>query len=147
MQAGDRLSLEQMQALLEASDGIGFQGRNREEVYGWVDQTLRQIEFGELPRNGRGIVRRYVEKMTGLSRAQVTRLVAIFQSGEAVKPKAYRRHRFQKRYTGTDGRQPLTGGLTDALRFGGDREDEHASRWQDVRNSGGFVWAHEWVWR
>ena len=102
MQAGERLSLEQMQALLEASDGIGFQGRNREEVYGWVDETLRQIEFGELPRNGRGIVRRYVEKMTGLSRAQVTRLVAIFQSGEAVKPKAYRRHRFQKRYTGAD---------------------------------------------
>ena len=45
------------------------------------------------------------------------------------------------------GRQPLTGGLTDALRFGGYGEDERASCWQDVRNSGGFVQAHEWLWR
>lgn len=45
------------------------------------------------------------------------------------------------------GRQPLTGGLTDALRFDGDGEDEHASCWQDGRNSGGFVRAHEWPWR
>lgn len=102
MQAGERLSLEQMQALVEASDAIGFEGHNREEVYGWVDQTLRQIRFGELRRKSRGIVRRYVQKMTGLSRAQVTRLVTVYQSGETVKAKVYRRHRFPKRYTGAD---------------------------------------------
>jgi hypothetical protein len=102
MQAGDRLSLEQMQAFLEASDGMGFEGRNREEVYGWVDQTLRQIGFESLKRSGRGIVRRYVCKMTGLSRAQVTRLLTLYLTGEPVKAKAYRRHRFGKRYTGAD---------------------------------------------
>ncbi len=102
MQAGERLSLEQMQAFLEASDGIGFAGRNREEVYGWVDQTLRQIRFESLKRSGRGIVRRYVSKMTGLSRAQVTRLLKVYTQGEPVKPKAYRRHRFRKRYTVLD---------------------------------------------
>lgn len=102
MQAGERLSLEQMQAFLEASDGMGFEGRNREEVYGWVDETLRQIRLEGLKRSGRGIVRRYVGKMTGLSRAQVTRLLKLYLNGEAVKPKAYRRHRFRKRYTGAD---------------------------------------------
>lgn len=44
-------------------------------------------------------------------------------------------------------RQPLTGGLTEALRFGGHGEDERASCLQDVRNSGGSVRAHEWRWR
>jgi len=69
-------------------------------------------------------LRRYVKKMTGLSRAQVTRLVAIYQGGEAVKPKAYRRHRFPKRYTGADvellatvdeGHQTLSGPATQKL--------------------------------
>jgi transposase InsO family protein len=102
MDAGERLSLEQMKAFVEASDGMGFEGRNREEVYGWVEQTLRQIRFQDLKRGGRGIVRRYVGKMTGLSRAQVTRLLTLYRKGEAVKPKAYRRRGFRKYYTGGD---------------------------------------------
>ena len=35
MEAAERLSLEQPQAFLAASDGVGFEGRNRAEVYGW----------------------------------------------------------------------------------------------------------------
>jgi hypothetical protein len=31
MQAGEKLSLEQIRAFLEASEGVGFKGRNREE--------------------------------------------------------------------------------------------------------------------
>ena len=73
MQAGESLSLEQIRAFLEASDELGFKGRNREEVYSWVNQTVRNQRYPDLKRSGRGLVRRYVEKMTGLSRAQVTR--------------------------------------------------------------------------
>ena len=74
MQAGEKWSLEQIRAFLEASDGLGFEGRQREEVYGWVNQTLRQQGYQDLKRGGRGLLRRYVEEMTGLSRAQTTRL-------------------------------------------------------------------------
>jgi hypothetical protein len=42
MQAGEKWSLEQIRAFLEASDGVGLEGRQPEEVYGWVNQTLRQ---------------------------------------------------------------------------------------------------------
>jgi len=102
MQAGERLSLEQIRAFLEASDEVEFQGRNREEVYGWVNQALRQQGYQDLKRRGRGLVRRYMEKMTGLSRAQVTRLVTQYLGGDEVKPKAYRRQRFPQRYTRED---------------------------------------------
>ena len=71
MQDTRKLSLEQIQAFLEGSEEVGFEGRNREEVYGWVNQTLRQQGYEELKRSGRGLVRRYLEKMTGLSRAQI----------------------------------------------------------------------------
>ena len=102
MQAGERLSLEEIRAFLEASTGLGFQGRQREEVYQWVNQTLRQIRYQDLKRSGRGLVRRYVSKMTGLSRAQTTRLLTLYLKGEEVKLQPYRRHRFRKRYTGAD---------------------------------------------
>ena len=102
MEAAERLSLEQIQAFLVASDEVGFAGRNRAEVYGWVNQVLCQQQYERLNRRGRGLVRRYVEKMTGLSRAQVTRLITRYLRGEEVKPKTYRRHRFPRRYTRED---------------------------------------------
>ena len=102
MQTSERLSLEQIQAFLEGSGEVGFKGQNREEVYGWVNRTLRQQRYGELKRSERGWVRRYVEKMTGLSRAQTTRLIAGYVRGDEVKPQPYRRRRFPQRYTRED---------------------------------------------
>src|SRR4026209_1964939 len=102
MQAGERMSLEQIRALLEASDEVEFACRNREEVYSWMNQTLQQLRYQELKRSGRGLVRRYVAKMTGLSRAQVTRLVAMYARGQEVKTKAYRRGGVSQGGTGED---------------------------------------------
>jgi transposase InsO family protein len=102
LQAIKVLSPEEIRAFLEAADGVGFEGRNREEVYGWVNQMLRQQRYEGLPRSGRGLIRRYLEKMTGLSRAQVTRLIALYQQGEEVKPRPYQRHRFARQYTRED---------------------------------------------
>jgi transposase InsO family protein len=102
MEVKENLSLEQIRAFLEGSEEVGFKGRNREEVYEWVNQTLRGRCYQELKRHDRGLVRRYVEKMTGMSRAQITRLVTVYLSGEEVKAKPYRRHRFTQRYLRED---------------------------------------------
>jgi transposase InsO family protein len=102
MRAKEQLSLEQIQAFLDGSEEVLFEGRNRQEVYSWVNQTLQQQRYGELKRSGRGLVKRYLAKMTGLGRAQITRMVTLYQSGEEVKPKPYRRLRFARRYTRED---------------------------------------------
>jgi len=102
MKVNEKLSLEEIQAFLKASGDVGFKGRNREEVYRWVNEALRGQRYQDLKRNDRGVVRRYVAKMTGLSRAQVTRLITLYVSGEEVKAKPYRRHSFTKRYTRED---------------------------------------------
>jgi transposase InsO family protein len=96
------LSLDQIRAFLAASETLGFQGQKRPDLYAWVEQTLRHQHFDTLPRRDRGLVRRYLEKMTGLSRAQITRLVSLYLGGEPVQPKPYRRHRFAPRYTRAD---------------------------------------------
>lgn len=102
MEATERLSLEQIQAFLEGSGEVGFGGQKRGEVYSWVNQTLRQQGYERLKRSGRGWVRRYIEKMTGLSRAQTTRLITIYLRGEEVKPQPYRRRRFRQIYRRED---------------------------------------------
>ncbi|MGI8958549.1 MAG: hypothetical protein ACR2IV_02080 [Bryobacteraceae bacterium] len=45
---------------------------------------------------------RYLIKMTGLSCAQVDRLVRRFRERGVVKETSYRRHRFPQRYTSAD---------------------------------------------
>lgn len=102
MQEGEKLSLEQIRAFLGASDAVLFQAAHRSELYGWVNRTLREQNYEQLPRAGKGLVRAYVGKMTGLSRAQVTRLISVYLEGEPVELRKYRRHRFPSRYTRAD---------------------------------------------
>ena len=80
MEAGEPMSLEQIQGFLKGSEGIRFEGKSRSEVYEWVTQTLRQHAYERLGRAGKGLIRLYIGKVTGLSRAQVTRLLKCFQS-------------------------------------------------------------------
>ena len=102
MEDGEKLSLEQIRALVEASGEVRFQSQDRGELYAWVSRTLSQQDYGRLKRGGKGLVRRYIAKMTGLSRAQAARLIRCYQGGGQVKPRAYQRHRFSKRYTRAD---------------------------------------------
>jgi len=102
MEDGEKQSLEQIRALVEASEEVRFHCQDRGELYEWVDRTLRQQDYGRLKRGGKGLVRRYIAKMTGLSRAQTARLIGCYQGGGEVKPRAYRRHRFANRYTRAD---------------------------------------------
>ena len=96
------MSLEEIRAFLGASGEVTFRARDRVELYGWVNQILRQQDYGGLKRAGKGLVRRYIAKMTGLSRAQVARLIGCYQQAGAVKARVYRRHRFANRYTRAD---------------------------------------------
>ena len=45
------------------------------EHYGFIERALRRFGYPPLSRHDKGVVLRYLERMTGLSRQQVTRLV------------------------------------------------------------------------
>ena len=102
MQGGEKLSLEQIRALLAASQEVRFAGHGRAEVYAWIGKTLREQDYGKQTREAKGLLRTYVLKMTGLSRAQVTRLIGQHTRQGEVKEVVYRRHRFAAHYTRTD---------------------------------------------
>jgi hypothetical protein len=50
MQGGEKLSLEQMRALLVASQEVRFAGHSRAEVYAWIGKTLREQGYGKQHR-------------------------------------------------------------------------------------------------
>ena len=102
MQDGERLSLGQIRAFLESSAELRFAASDREQRCAWVGRTLVEQEYAGLGRDSKGLVRRYVAKMTGLSRAQVTRLIGQYRSSGTVRAKVYRRHTFRRRYSDED---------------------------------------------
>ena len=102
MHEAEKLSLEGMAAFLQASEAIHFTGENRQQIYAWRETVLRQQQYLRQGRRARGLLRRYLEKMTGRSRAQVTRLIARYQASGTVQATAYRRHRFAQRFTRAD---------------------------------------------
>ena len=102
MQNGERLSLEQMRAFLEATEEVRFQAADRGQLYDWISRTLCEQEYWKQKREVKGLLRRYLQKMTGLSRAQLTRLIKQYVESGAVKPRSYRRNRFAKQYTTED---------------------------------------------
>jgi hypothetical protein len=50
----EKLSLNQIEAFLNASEEIRFEGENREQVYGWVEQVLRRQQYPKQGRKARG---------------------------------------------------------------------------------------------
>ena len=75
MQGGEKLSLEQIRAFLEASPEARFDGQSTAEVYAWVTRVLQQHGYNGQNRAAKGLLRQYIAKVTGLSRAQTTRLI------------------------------------------------------------------------
>lgn len=102
MQGGEKLSLEQIRAFLEGSPGMQFEGQERKEVYDWITRLLREHGYRKQGKAVRGLLRRYVSKVTGRGRAQMTRLLGRYLEHSEVKEASYRRHRFASRYTPAD---------------------------------------------
>jgi hypothetical protein len=98
----EKLSLVEVEAFLLASNGVRFVGCGRTEIYDWVARLLCHHEYQLQGRRAKGLLRAYVEHMTGLSRAQSTRLIGSYVKAGRIAPKPSLRPRFQRRYTAAD---------------------------------------------
>jgi hypothetical protein len=93
------INIQEMTQVLESTDALSFQAANKTEMYEWIETTLRDSHYLKLKKKHRGIVRHYLQKMTGLKKAQVTVLIKQFKKTTRVKVREYQRHSFPKRYT------------------------------------------------
>jgi transposase InsO family protein len=96
------MSLEQIRVFLNGSGAVEFQAESKVEVYGWIERTLRHLDYGRLGRADKGLVKLYLSKLTGLGRAQLTRLIGRYVAQGSVPVTRYRRRKFTARYTEAD---------------------------------------------
>ena len=92
-------TLERVRGFLEGSEAVEFRGLTAQEKYCWIEEVLIRFKYHRLKRGEKGVIRRYIEKVTGYSRSQVSRLIAEYKRTGRLRRMQYRRHRFPRKYT------------------------------------------------
>ena len=95
-------TLEQVKQFIASSQGIEFNGLNLKEKYRWTEEVLKKFKYPRLKKAGKGVIRQYIEKVTGYSRAQVNRLIWRYLQSGKIKPTEYHRHRFPQKYNAAE---------------------------------------------
>ena len=95
-------TLVQIKAFLDGTSEVAFrvpkEGRNP-----FVERVLKRFGYALHGRVDRGVLLRYIERMTGLSRQQVTRLVGQYRKdGKLLKQPCAPKRGFTYRYTAAD---------------------------------------------
>jgi len=95
-------TIEQVRQFLEGSEAVEFRGVTAKEKYSWIEEVLIRFRYHRLKRREKGIIRRYVGKVTGYSRSQVSRLIREYLQTGQLRRTQYRRHRFARKYSPSD---------------------------------------------
>ena len=95
-------TLTQVRAFLDGTTEVAFRvpksERNR-----FIERVLKRFGYAPHGKADKGVLLRYLERMTGLSRQQVTRLVRQYRKdGKLSKQQAAPKHGFTGRFTATD---------------------------------------------
>src|SRR5437867_1853228 len=102
MQNLERLTVAEMEVFVEGSRHVSYGAVEPEDVYGFIERVLKAQQYRKLPKGPRGIVRRFLAKVTGLSRAQVTRLIMRWRKTRRIQRKPAHRPNFARRYSEPD---------------------------------------------
>lgn len=96
------MTLEQIGRFLEGSEEIEFRVDGKVAMYAWMGKVLKRRGYDRLGKAERGLVKRFLERVSGRSRAQITRLVERWGREGKLEPRHGRRRRFTRRYTVED---------------------------------------------
>jgi len=95
-------SMAQIKSFLAETKEIEFKKKSKKEAYRWIKDTLRRFTYVIISKKEKGLIRRYLMKITGYSKSQLTRHINQYCNTGELKIKEYDRHKFQKKYTSQD---------------------------------------------
>jgi len=90
MNDGQLNTVEQVRQFLEGSEAVEFRGLTAKEKYYWIEEVLIRFRYHRLKRAEKGVIRRYIKKVMGYSRSQVSRLIAEYKRTGRLKKVEYR---------------------------------------------------------
>ena len=102
MQNLEKLTLAEMEEFVGGSRKLTLSVEGEGAIYAFIEALLRAQQYRQLSKGQRGIVRRFLAKVSGLSRAQTTRLIARWAKTRQVRRRPARRPHFPRRYTAED---------------------------------------------
>jgi Fic family protein len=79
MNDGNPETIEQIEQFLQGSEAIEFRAPAMGEKYDCIDEVMIRFRYHRLKRNEKGVIRRYIERVTGYSRSQASRLIAEYK--------------------------------------------------------------------
>ena len=96
-------TLEEVRDFLAGSEPVDFHFTDRRGAYDFVTRALRRLNYGGLSKADKGVVRRFVAKVTGWSRAHTTRLIGQYRKTGRIEDRRRGATRpFERRYTAAD---------------------------------------------
>lgn len=101
MQDSHITTLTQLKEFGKLDSSYEFQITEKKQRYAWIEETLRKFGYHQLrKKKERTIVRRYIRKVTGFSKAQLNRLIFKHKKCGRLIPNysSLRRPRFKKKY-------------------------------------------------
>ena len=95
-------TLDQIREFLADSRPLDLQPQTRAEAYALVAETLERFDYARQGKADKGLLRRFLVRVAGLSRAQVTRLLRQHRTTGAIADRRGPRRPFPRRYTKAD---------------------------------------------
>jgi len=98
----ERLTLAEMEEFVATSRQVAWSAVEPGSGYKLIERVLKAQQYRRLSKGQRGVVRRFLAKITALSRAQLTRLIRRWMDTRRIERKPALRPNFRRRYTDTD---------------------------------------------
>ena len=107
MNANELTSIDQVRDFLSGTQRVAFEvAGDKRSRYHWIRRTLVKFNYSGCGKADKGILLRYLMKVSGYSRAQLTRLIKQYRDTGELTPRQRTVRGFARRYTKADIRQP-----------------------------------------
>ena len=93
-------TVEQIKGFLEGNETVEFSGLTAEEKYRWIEDVLIRFRYRRLKREEKGMIRRYIQKVTGYSRSQISRLIKEYQQTGRLRRTQYKQESLEEHLDG-----------------------------------------------
>jgi len=95
--------IEQLENFLQGTQPVMFAvAEDKAERYQWIQQTLIKFRYLTLSKRDKGTLRRYLMKISGYSRQQLTRLIRQYRKTDRLTRQPCIANGFARRYTDED---------------------------------------------
>jgi transposase InsO family protein len=96
------VSIGQLREFAKLDLSLKLKPTSKKEMYRWINEVLNRFRYLKLKKKEKGLVRGYIQKMTKLSNAQLSRVIKIKKGKGIVVLSPKKRNSFSRKYTSSD---------------------------------------------